>query len=154
MKAKNVLIGVGLFFGVMVAIGYRRAKQLQAVLEAMQIKVTKLSNFKPQFLELSFDLDITLTNPTGIDFSVSSKSVAVLKQIKVYRKGHYIGTATLNMVTIEIPAQSSIVIEKVPFRVATASVLKNLITIEGFSIDQLSIEATVDVLGYEYIIQG
>ena len=155
MNLKKVLIASGIALAGMAFLGYQKVQNLKSVFDRMTIRPSGLSNIKVIGLStLRFDLSIKITNPTNEAFSVSGISLATFKRIMVYRKGEYLGMATINLGEIEIPAGQTIEIKNVPFEAATINVLKNLLTIESLSIDQLTMVAVVEVLGTEYTIEN
>lgn len=154
MKKKHILIAAGVGITGLLAFGYNKVKTLQSTFEKMTIKPVDISDLKWSVFEIKFKLDLKIDNPTKEYFAISGASVARLKTISVYRKGKFIGTANVELEAIEIPPYSHLVLKHVPFSVSAANVLYNALTIETFSLSQLTIVATIDVLGNEYIIES
>lgn len=151
---KTILITAGIALLAGAAFAVKKVKMLQAVFDRMTIKPQNISGTKIGLMQLDFKLDIKITNPTPEAFSVSGASLAILKSIRLYRKGKFLGKADLNLRELEIQPRSSYVLKHIPFSVTAAAVLENLMTIETLSPSELSIVAIVEVLGSEYEITG
>lgn len=158
MKAKTILIGAGIALLAGVAFAAKKLKTLQAVFDEMTISPADISDFKVKgtfpFFEIHFKLDIKITNPTTEAFSVSGASLAVLKSISIYRKGEFLAKADLNLTELIIQPKSSVVIKYIPFTASAVNVLQNALTMSSININELTIIATVEVLGTEYEIEG
>lgn len=153
---KGIVIGGGLVLLSFLAFAANKVKTVQAIFDRMSIEPADISALKvtgsfPNFY-INFKLDIKITNPTPLALSVSTGSLAVLRSIKLYRKGKYLGKADLNISTIDVPANSSTTFKHIPFSVAAQAALENAMTIESFDMSELGIVATVVVLGNEYEI--
>lgn len=154
MKLKHILIASGLFIGAAAAFGYQKVKNLQAIFDKMSIKPVDISGLNVGAVRIKFKLDIKIVNPTNEYFSVSGASVARLKTLSIFRNGDYLGTANLDLEEIDIPANSYKLLKYVPFEVDTLNLVTNIFSMASVDISQLTIVATVDVLGTEYIIEG
>lgn len=154
MKTKSIIIASGLILGGFALAAYQKFKTLKAVFDRMSIYPSGLRNVRAGLHYFTFKLDITIKNPTNESFSVTGASIARFKRILAYRNGHFLGMATLNLEEIEIPATGSIEIKDIPFEVSPENVMLNILTIEGFSMEQLTFVGVVEVLGKEYIIES
>lgn len=153
MKAKGIILTIGLAIGGLAWLGYKKAKSLKTVFDNMTIAPSGIRNLKLGLKEVSFLLDFTITNPTSEAFSVSGASIASLNRIMVYKDGNFIGMASVNMEAIEIPSNGELTIKNVPFKIATQNAL-NLLLQDSIDINKLTILAVIDVLGNEYTIEG
>src|SRR5690606_30878408 len=133
MKTKTIIIASGLILGGIALAAYQKVQTLKAVFDRMSIYPSGLRNVRAGLTYFTFKLDITLKNPTNEAFSVTGASIVRFKRILAYRNGHFLGMATLDLEEIEIPAASSIEITNIPFEVSPENVMKNILTIEGFS---------------------
>ncbi len=155
MKAKTVFIGIGIAIAGLALVGYNKVKRLQAAFGQMSIVPSDISNLKVNgLLNLSFNLSFRITNPTNEDFTISGLGMVTLKRIVVYRKGQFLASADMSIDSIQIPPLKQVDIKHVPFNIATINLIQNALTWESFGIDELTIEAVVQVLNTDYIIRG
>ena len=155
MKTKHIIIA-GIVVGVagLAYAGYRKIQKLKAVFSAMNVYPSGLRNVKIGLSHFTFNLDLTIENPTKEDFSIDAGSFASVKRAIAYRNGHFLGMATLAINMVHIPALNTLELKNIPFEVSPENVLKNVITIESFSLEQLSFVVVVEILGKEYYIES
>lgn len=154
MKARTIIIAGVLAVGGLAAITIHKVMTLKAVFDRMKITPSAIKDFKLTLTEVSFKLNFKITNPTTEEFSVSGASMATLKSVSVYRSGNFFGSAWVNLNEIIIPAQSTVELQNLQFNISLQSLLENLSTIDKISLAELRIEAVVEVLGRDYIIEG
>lgn len=158
MKTRTVVIVGGLAVLGIIALTVNKVLVLKDVFNKMKIWPSGVSNVKLTLTEISFDLDFMIQNPTNESFAVTGASIVRLKKVTAFKNGIYLGEAMVNLAEIEIPANSTIKLENLPFKLSLQSVLNNLANITNFDLATLttglSIEAVVDVLGTEYIIES
>ncbi|QEE49635.1 hypothetical protein FUA48_08575 [Flavobacterium alkalisoli] len=153
MKAKTIIIAASIALAGIAIIGYNKVKTLKAIFDQMTIEPSGIRNFKYTVSKITFNLDITITNPTQEAFSVSGASLASLKRVMVYMGDKFIGMATVNLDAIEIPPQASLTVKNIPLEVATENAI-GLLSVQNLSLDIFNIMAVVDVFGNEYTIEG
>lgn len=158
MKARTVLIVGGIAALGIIALTVNKVLVLKDVFSKMKIWPSDISNFKITLSEISFNLDFMIQNPTNESFAVTGASIVRLKRVTAFKNGVYLGQAEVNLAEIEIPANSTIKLENLPFKLSLQSVLNNLANITNFDVTALttglSIEAVVDFLGQEYVIES
>lgn len=151
--AKKILITSGIIIGALALVGWRKAKNLQSVFDKMKIKPVALSNFDISLSRLFFKVDISFENPSSEDFSLNGYVVS-LKKIDIYYNGIYIGQATTNLISISVPANSTLIVYDIPVEIPVKSlpyIILQAIT-NGLSLSSLKINATVNALGKDYLI--
>jgi hypothetical protein len=158
MSVKKVVIGVG----ILAVVGYffldYKVRKIIDRFQYVKIYPTSIKNFNVKWNDgqpfISFNLDITLFNPTTEVFS--AKIVAVkLKRIIFYDKDNVqIGTATVNADAITIPASGSTTIYNIPIQLQLQTVATAIASAiqKDFSLKDIRIETIVSVLGTEYKI--
>lgn len=159
MKTRTIVIVSGLAVLGIVALTAKKVLVLKAVFDKMKIWPSNISNVKlNNFTELSFNLDFMLQNPTNESFSLTGANIVKLKRVSVFKNGTYLGQAEINLSALNIPANSTVALNDLPFKVSITSILDDLANITNFDVTTLttglSVEAVVDVLGSEYIIEG
>lgn len=158
MKASTLLIVGGLAVAGIIAFTANKVIVLKAVFDKMKIWPTNIKNFKISLTEISFSLDFNIQNPTNQNFSVTGASIVRIKRVSAYRNGTFIGVAEVNLTEIDIPANSVVPLQNLPFKISVQSVLDNLATLSDFTVASLmtglTIEAVVEVLGTDYVIEG
>jgi hypothetical protein len=153
-NAKIIGITVAAFLIGAAVIAANKAVKLKETFDKMTIKPVWISKIKITLTQLSFNLDIKITNPTGDDFALSGFSAAALKRVNIFYKGTYFGSAVANITEISIPNNNELIIRNLPVVVATQNILSNIMTIENISVNDLTIQAVVTVLGKDYIIEN
>ncbi|RDI07036.1 hypothetical protein [Flavobacterium sp. AG291] len=159
MKAGTIVIVGGLAILGIAVLTAKKVLVLKAVFDRMKIWPSDISNVKlKNFTELSFNLNFMLQNPTNESFSVSGANIVTLKRVSIYKNGTYFGQADVNLTELEIPANSTTELKNLPFKVSLTSLLDNLANMTEFDVTSittgLSVEAVVEVLGSEYVIEG
>jgi hypothetical protein len=104
---------------------------------------------------ITFLLDLKLTNPTSENFSAKISAVR-LKRILFYdKKNMLLGSANVNVDSITIAANSSIVIPNIPVQMDLQTAIVNVLAAmatSNFKSSDIRIEAIVSVLGTEHKI--
>lgn len=152
MKTKNILIVAGAAVAAATWWGYNKIQKLKAVFEQMTVLPSGISGINISLAAIRFRLNFTINNPTAEDFSVTTGKMAAIKRIIVYRKGKLLGVAQVDIDNIEIPAYSAIEIKDIELQVAVSSLLDNIMTIQGISLDEITIACVVSVIGKEFTI--
>lgn len=154
MKTKHILLAVGTAFAGLMVYAYKRVTETKAIMQQMDIWPSDISNIAAGLTWFRFNISFKIENPTDADFSVSGLGLITVKRIMVYRKGRYLGMSEVNISDIEIPAKTTREIKHIPFKIETANVLRNILTIESFSLEELRIVAVLEVLGSEYTLES
>ena len=157
---KNLLIGTGIALAFFSFAVYDSVTTALTVFEKIGIKPIslpkKISFSNPNDLgipqNISFAIDIKIENPDFREFAVSGYGVASLKQVDIYFKDFHLGTANLELEEITVPAQSSLIIEDVPFVGNTLSVLQNATAFSNLSLSDLRFTGIIEALGTQYQI--
>lgn len=157
---KNIVIaGVLLLIGGLL-IASEKVNKLIAIFEKMSITPASLPR-KIVFSEpneilvpqrVSFLIDLKITNPDFESFTASGFGVAKLKSVDIYLKDALIGTATVNLEDIDIPAQAVYILKDLPVHGNTLSILSNANSFANLTLADLKFIATIEVLAIEYEI--
>lgn len=148
----KIIIGVGAFLLLVTYLGYAKAKKLQAIFDKILINVTGFRNLNASLTDIRFNVDIELTNPTGEDFSVNGYFVT-LTRLNFFYKGKYLATAKPQIETVLVPANNKLKISNIPVVLPTASVVAYAMEFLTFDINNLSVEAVIEVAGSEILIK-
>ncbi|KGO84429.1 hypothetical protein Q763_01410 [Flavobacterium beibuense F44-8] len=151
---KKTIVIAGLIIGGIAYASYRKVQKLKEIFNQMKIQPSGLRNVKIGVDYFTFNLDLTIENPTTEAFSLNAGSTASFKRVLAYRNGHFLGMATLNLNMVNIPAFNSFELKNVPFQISSNIVIQNALSIESFSVEQLTFVVVVDILGKEYYIEG
>lgn len=154
MKTKNILIVTGFLLTGAALIAYNKIKKMQAVFDRMSIEPSGLDNLKLGLKTISFKLGLKINNPTNEGFYVSGGSLITLKKVDIYFKNQFLGTANVNVTSIVIPEYSSIEITDIPVSMLTQNVVANVIGNQSLDFKELTIIATLSVVGNDYIVEG
>lgn len=114
MKAKaGIALGLLSLFGLFAFKG--KVDDLTNVAKQLKFEVEGINSINFSLPKIFFNLRLKVINPTEIDFFASLSSSIILKNIRAYSaNGVFLGEATLNLTSIEIPAQDSTIINSVP----------------------------------------
>lgn len=135
-------------------VGFKKVSKIKTIFDAMEIKPDSYSKFDFNLSEakIRFNLNVLLSNKTNEDLYVTGVSVATLKQIQLYYKGAFIGTANVNISEISIPANKLLLIKNIPIEVQAVNVLQNIKSLINFDINLLTVNGIIEVLGITYVI--
>jgi hypothetical protein len=152
MKAKTVLLGIGVAVAGLALVGWQKAKNLKDTFDMMSLVPVGIR--KVDFISLTttkLNVDIRLVNPTTQAFSINGV-VATLKRLVVYYKGKYLGSADLNISAIDVPANGTALIKDIPVTVENLAAITVLLDLGNIDMKNLQITATIEALGSEYQI--
>lgn len=150
---KKIMFSLAALVALVLYFGYQKSKKLIAVFEKMEISPNKISGLKINLNDLNFNLDLLFRNPTIDDFSVTGFGVAKLKEVDVYYDGVYLATSPINLTSISIPAQGSLIVHNVPVVVknylkiiaTNPALLTNIAT--NFNVGKVTTTARIEVAG-------
>ena len=156
---KKILIFGALAVAGVSLLGYQKSKRLQAIFDKMTIRPNSLpKNIEASLTQISFEIDVLLSNPTGEDFAVSGY-VATLTQVMVYFRGKFLGVANVMIDEIAVPRMGQLVLQDIRVVVATKTIMSNIMTISdqlqslgSLNINDLTFTGVVNVLGTNYEI--
>jgi hypothetical protein len=149
---KKILLG-SLAAVVLFAIyGAKRATELAAVFQNMTIEPNSLpKKIKTTLQTLSFNMDFLLTNASNEDFAVSGY-IATLKLVKVYYKNVFLGFANVNIDTVSVPSNDTIILHDLPIQVPIRNVVNLLNDLLEFDFNQMTFKAIIEVAGTQFEI--
>ena len=149
---KNIFIGT-LIGGITYYIFHKKFNNWKAILPKLQAFPTGFRNLNATSGIATFNIDVTIVNPTDEDFN-PDMIVAVLQKINVKDKvGNKIASINVNRSYIKIPAKSKIVLQNLLVEVPIWQSLlnwQNLTAIKSFN--DIKLESIITVLGKEYVI--
>lgn len=152
MKTKTLLLTAGLAIAGFAYWGYTEAQKLQGIFDKMTILPNAIHNLKIGLSTITFELDVKITNPTTDDFDIDGGFIADVKNLDIFYEGKYISTAQLNMNSISVPHQGSLIIHNIWVSVPTSNILDVLPNLLSFSMDKITTVAHVNILGGVYQI--
>ena len=104
---------------------------------------------------VTFLLDLKMVNPTQVNFDANIVAVT-LKRILFYDKRNMLfGSSEVNSSSINIPANSNIILKEIPVKLDLQTAITTAITIlrnDGFKINEIRTEAVVSILGIDYTL--
>ena len=96
-----------------------------------------------------------MVNPTQVNFDANIVAVT-LKRILFYDKRNMLfGSSEVNINSINIPANSNIILKEIPVKLDLQTAITTAITIlrnDGFKINEIRTEAVVSILGIDYTL--
>src|SRR5690606_37805011 len=99
--SKKILTIAGIALAGMVLFGAKKYSEGREVLSNLEFFPKTFSNFRVTLNKIYFDVVLSVTNTTNIDFGATATSKIAIKQVRVYtRKGTYIGKADTNIYKI------------------------------------------------------
>lgn len=114
MKTSNILkiaipsaIIVGGLFLVNKVQDYKKVID-QMIIDIYQIKKLRTSNAR-----FYFDIDLSIKNPTNIDFSISTFGLIKIKKITLFYKNTEIGSANSEMTEFSLPKNGVTIIKNI-----------------------------------------
>lgn len=149
---KNTLIVSGLLLGAVALFAYEKIERLKRVFENLIIRPKNFRELKVSLTNISFVVDLLITNPTNENFDVSGY-VATLRRVNFFYNGNYVGTAKPQISEIDIPAKNQLQLNNIPVVLPAKAILQNIMEITAFDLNKLSVEAVVSIAGTEYYIK-
>ena len=139
---RKVVIAIVVALALITLYGVNKAKALMAIFDKMTITPAGISKVNVGLSNISFNIDIKLTNPTAQDFSVDGYGIAELKEISIYYNGIYIATSTVNMTQISVPSDNELILHNIPVNVPNVLdfVQNNLAMVYGMITDFNSLD--------------
>lgn len=134
--------------------------RLSEIFERITIKPASLPKsikfYNPNNLgipqNVSFLIDLKITNPDYESFTASGFGVAKLSTVDVFFKNNHIGTADVNLEDIDVPAQGSYILKDLKVSGNTFSILANANSFQNLNLTDLQFIANIEVLGIDYEI--
>ncbi|UUC45591.1 hypothetical protein [Flavobacterium cerinum] len=149
--AKKILITGGVIIVGLALMGWNKAKNLTKVFSKIDIIPSLPKNIDINWKRLFFKLDITFTNGSNEDLSLNGY-VVTLKRLDIYYDGKYVASAYPYLTSISIPAYNSLIVHDIPVEIPLTAMPNIVLQITDFNLSLLKVNATVDVLGKEYLI--
>jgi hypothetical protein len=150
--AKKILYGSIAAIALFAIYGAKRATELAAVFNEMTIEPNSApKKVKINLQTLSFNMDFLLSNPSNEDFAVSGY-IATLKLIKVYYKGIFLGFANVNIDTVSVPSNNTMVLHDLPIQIPVKNVVNLLTDLLDFDFNLMTFKAIIDVAGTQFEI--
>lgn len=159
MSLKKIVVGAG----IVAVVGYfllkDKAGKLIEQFKNITILPVAFKNLNGKWNDgkpyISFNLDLKFMNPTPQNFNANG-IVVTLKRILFYDKNNvFLGGTNVNITSLNIPANSSVILPNIPIVLDVQTTIINAMTIinsGNFNINDIKTEAIVSVLGLEYKI--
>jgi hypothetical protein len=152
IKAKHLVFGIAVL-GLGAVYVNDRVKTLSEIMVKLIPIPSGLRNYSFNNWILSFNFDVTIHNPTSVDFNPNGLIVTVKRLEIKERSGKLIAKVDINKNSINIPARSKYVLKNLAVKIDTyANLLNapNLMKIK--SINDVKIDVVLSILGTEHII--
>lgn len=152
IKAKHV-VAVAAVVGLGVVYVNDRVKTLSEIMVKLIPIPSGLRNYSFKNWILSFNFDVTIHNPTSVDFNPNGLIVTV-KRIEIKdRNGKLIAKVDINKNSINIPARSKYTLKNLAVSIDTYANLLNVPSLMKIkSIHDVKTDIVISILGTEHII--
>ena len=157
MSVRKIIIGVG----IVAVVGYfllgNKIKKIIEQFQFVKVYPVAFKKFDVKWNDgvpfVTFLLDLKMVNPTQVNFDANIVAVT-LKRILFYDKRNMLfGSSEVNINSINIPANSNIILKEIPVKLDLQTAITTAITIlrnDGFKINEIRTEAVVSILGIDY----
>lgn len=151
MKASTGILLVG---GLVVLGIAAKSKINTWKLIAKQLKATPtgVSSIKITDGKLKFNINVSIFNPTGQDFSPNLALVKLKKVIVNDKAGNYVGQITIDRSSVNIPKGSSTTIKNLPVELPIAWNLQNIQNLVQMKPTDYKTNIVLSILGSEITI--
>ncbi len=151
---KKVLVVAAVIAAGSIIYGLNKASETAEIFDKMDIEPEWFDNLKISLSkkQLSFDLDVRLTNKSGYDLNLTGLNVAKVKQINVFYDNNLLAIADVNITSIEVPAKNQLIIKNIPVVSNASTLLENAAALLDFDFNKVSTTAKIEVLGVTYMI--
>lgn len=159
MSVRKIIIGVG----IVAVVGYfllgNKIKKIIEQFQFVKVYPVAFKKFDVKWNDgvpfVTFLLDLKMVNPTQVNFDANIVAVT-LKRILFYDKRNMLfGSSEVNINSINIPANSNIILKEIPVKLDLQTAITTAITIlrnDGFKIKEIRTEAVVSILGIDYTL--
>lgn len=159
MSVRKIIIGVG----IVAVVGYfllgNKIKKIIEQFQFVKVYPVAFKKFDVKWNDgvpfVTFLLDLKMVNPTQVNFDANIVAVT-LKRILFYDKRNMLfGSSEVNISSINIPANSNIILKEIPVKLDLQTAITTAITIlrnDGFTINEIRTEAVVSILGIDYTL--
>ena len=159
MNVRKIIIGVG----IVAVVGYfllgNKIKKIIEQFQFVKVYPVAFKKFDVKWNDgvpfVTFLLDLKMVNPTGVNFDANIVAVT-LKRILFYDKRNMLfGCSEVYINSINIPANSNIILKEIPVKLDLQTAITTAITIlrnDGFKINEIRTEAVVSILGIDYTL--
>jgi hypothetical protein len=154
---KKVLIISALVLSSVVLLAKNKVSQVisdyEAVFKQLKIKLSGITNVKISNSQLTGQVSLNITNPTTTSVGLDTNTYITLKKLLFYTEsGKFIGEALPNISKIELPAQKTTRLSKIPVVVPLGSDAIG-VGIELLTNSQnLQVQAIIEALNTTYTI--
>ncbi len=126
-KRKGSIVKLGILalsiFGIY---NYRKFVAAQTVVNNLEVEISSINGINFQLPSVSFNVVFKLINPTSINFGATLSSKIYLKKVSIFStENEFIGEANTNVSSIDLPAQSSMLLPSVNLDVRLDQLLQN-----------------------------
>lgn len=159
MSVRKIIIGVG----IVAVVGYfllgNKIKKIIEQFQFVKVYPVAFKKFDVKWNDgvpfVTFLLDLKMVNPTQVNFDANIVAVT-LKRILFYDKRNMLfGSSEVNSSSINIPANSNIILKEIPVKLDLQTAITTAINIlrnDGFKINEIRTEAVVSILGIDYTL--
>jgi len=131
---KSWLIYGGMALAGFALFGKDKLTGITSVGQKIQPKIKGIKNLKFGSGGITFNIDLELVNPTPVDLDVSSGNLVSLDKIQFFSKnGVLLGESTPNLKSIEVPANSGVVLTGIPVQISSTNVAELFSAVSAFA---------------------
>lgn len=155
---KAITFGL-LTIGAIAAFGYKKTLDAKQVLDSLVVRIADIKNVRIINGGLLVDLKVELQNLSIASFSAQFGSLLLIKEIRIYNlDGFLLGKTTVNISSIDIPANSSIYLDnlqtKIILKDAASEFFTNFNTLVAKDFSTLTYQIDIEVLGRIFTINA
>lgn len=123
---------------------FNKAKDYKKVIDEMIIDIYQIKNLRSKNARVYFDVDLSVKNPTDIDFTISSFGLLKIKKITLFYKGNEIGSANSELTSFALPKNDTVIIKNIPVEIILINVINQYFT-QGFDTDAKNYTAVIEI---------
>ncbi|XRE42341.1 hypothetical protein ACIVBQ_000545 [Tenacibaculum discolor] len=136
--------------------GLFKLNKMKNAIDSLKVKLTSVKNIDISWSSLKFNFDLLITNPTMQNIGFNTYDLVKLSKVEFYNKTNnsFLGTASLNLSSLELNANSSVSINNVLASFSTKSLIKNIDVFKQDPLKNLDIYLVLSSAGKTYKIKA
>ncbi|MFY8069510.1 MAG: hypothetical protein ACOVMG_05385 [Flavobacterium sp.] len=148
---KPIVKVLGLATVLLAAFSFKKYNDYSEVINAIRFKVSKIRNIRRVGSKVYATFDLILFNPTSTGFDFDTSGLIAVRQIDLFYKDQFIGSAVSDITRIELPANSGFRITNIQIEIIPLNIISQLEAIINNEID-FNAKITIQALGQTYVI--
>lgn len=136
--------------------GLFKLNKMKNAIDSLKVKLTSVKNIDISWSSLKFNFDLLITNPTMQNIGFNTYDLVKLSKVEFYNKTNnsFLGTASLNLSSLELNANSSVSINNVLASFSTKSLIKYIDVFKQDPLKNLDIYLVLSSAGKTYKIKA